>query len=209
MKLYYAPYACSLAPQIVARAAGLDVTSVRVDGRTKTTEHGEDFLAINPKGYVPALVLDDGTLLTEGPVISQYLADLRPDTGLAPAAGTLPRYRLAEMLGYINSELHKSYSPLFRPDTPEATKDERKAYLAKRYALIEAQLEKHPFVLGDAFTIADAYLFTVTRWAAVVKLDLSAFPQLLAYQERIAARPEVQAALAGQSPPKPAGEAKA
>jgi glutathione S-transferase len=200
MKLYYSPGACSLAPHIVARAAGLDVTLVRVDGLTKRTEHGDDFWQINPKGYVPALELDDGTLLTEGPVISQYLADRAPDAKLVPAAGTIERYHLAETLGYINSEIHKTYSPLFRPGTPDATKEERKAYLAKRYALLEAKLAKQPFIAGDTFSIADAYLFTVTSWAPAVKVDLSAFPNLLAYQARIAERPEVRAARAAESP---------
>lgn len=140
MKLYYAPGACSLAPHIVAREAGIDLALERVDTKTKRTETGADYLAINPKGYVPALELDDGSLLTEGPVISQYLADLAPASELAPPAGTMARYRLQEWLGYINSELHKSYSPLFNPATPDATRDERRAYLTRRYALVEQHL---------------------------------------------------------------------
>ncbi|KZC43101.1 UNVERIFIED_ORG: glutathione S-transferase, partial [Rhodanobacter sp. FW104-R5] len=141
------------------------------------------------------LALDNGELLTEGPAIVQYLADLKPESGLAPANGTLARYRLQEMLGYINSEIHKSYSPLFKPDTPEATRAERKEYLTKRYQFIEGVLAKQPFLLGDKFTAADAYLFTVTNWARHVELDLSGFPALLAFQKRVAARPAVQAAL--------------
>lgn len=194
MKLYYSPGACSLAPHIVARAAGLALTLVRVDGRTKLTEDGADFTAINPKGYVPALELDDGSLLTEGPVISQYLADLAPGAGLVPAAGTAARYRVLEMLGYINSELHKGYTPLFRPHTPDATRAESKAHLAKRYALLEARLGEHAFLTGDRFTAADAYLFTVTSWAPHVSLDLTAFPRLRAFQAKVAERPEVIAA---------------
>lgn len=195
MKLYYSPGACSLSPHIVALEAGIPLQLEKVDDKAKRTEHGADFWQINPKGYVPVLVLDSGEVLTEGPAIVQYLADQKPASGLAPANGTLPRYHLQEMLGYINSEIHKSYSPLFKPDTPEATRAERKEYLAKRYQFIEGVLAKQPFLLGDKFTAADAYLFTVTNWAKHVELDLSAFPSLLAFQKRVAARPAVQAAL--------------
>ena len=195
MKLYYMPGACSLSPHIVAREAGIDLQLVKVDGATKRTEDGADFLAINPKGYVPALELDDGQLLTEGPAIVQYLADLKPASGLAPANGTLARYRLQEVLGYINSEIHKSYSPLFKPDTPEATRQERKDYLRKRYAFVEGILAKQPWLLGDHFTVADAYLYTVTNWARHVDFDLSDFPAVLAFQKRVAERPSVEAAL--------------
>lgn len=196
MKLYFSPAACSLAPHIVANELGIPLEVEKVDGKAKKTASGEDFWAINPKGYVPALVLDDGQILTEGPVISQYLADQKPGSGLAPANGSMERYRLQELLGYINSEIHKSYSPLFRDDTPEETRNERKEYLKKRYATIEAHLAAgKPYLTGDTFTVADAYLFTVTNWAKFVKLDLSAFPQLLAFQERVAARPAVLAAM--------------
>ena len=195
MKLYYSPGACSLSPHIVALEAGLPLTLEKVDGKAKRTEHGADFWQINPKGYVPVLELDNGEVLTEGPAIVQYLADQKPASGLAPANGTPARYRLQEMLGYINSEIHKSYSPLFKPDTPEATRTERKEYLTRRYQLIESVLAKQPFLLGDKFTAADAYLFTVTNWAKHVALDLSAFPSLLAFQKRVAERPAVQAAL--------------
>jgi len=195
MKLYYSPGACSLSPRIVALEAGLDLAYEKVDGKAKRTESGNDFWQINPKGYVPALQLDDGAVLTEGPAIVQYLADLRPASALAPANGSLARYRLQEALGYINSELHKSYSPLFNPATPEATREERKEYLRRRYALIEATLTRHPYLLGDDFTVADAYLFTVTRWAQFVDLDLTAFPHLQAFQQLVAARPAVARAL--------------
>jgi glutathione S-transferase len=198
MKLYYHPGACSLAPHIVARALGLNVELVRID-RQKRTEHGADFLAINPKGYVPALQLDDGSVLTEGPVIAQYLADLKPEAGLVPLAGTFERYRVQEMLGYINSELHKTHAPLFRAATPEATREEIRQDLTKRYALIEKQLASSPFIVGERFTIADAYLFTIASWAGFLKLDLSRFPALGAYMARTAERPEVVSALKAES----------
>jgi glutathione S-transferase len=195
MKLYYSSGACSLSPHIVALEAGIDLHLEKVDGKAKRTETGADFWQINPKGYVPALALDNGELLTEGPAIVQYLADLKPESGLAPANGTLARYRLQEMLGYINSELHKTYSPLFKPETPAEVRQERKDYLRKRYALLEGVLAKQLWLLGEHFTVADAYLFTVTNWAKAVELDLSGFPALLAFQKRVAARPAVQAAL--------------
>ena len=195
MKLYYSPGACSLSPHIVAQEAGIALQLEKVDGNAKRTESGQDFWQINPKGYVPVLELDNGELLTEGPAIVQYLADLKPASGLAPANGTLARYRLQEMLGYINSELHKSYSPLFQSGTSPEAREERKAYLRKRYALLEALLAKQPWLLGDHFTAADAYLFTVTNWARLVELDLSEFTALTAFQQRVAARPNVQAAM--------------
>lgn len=195
MKLFYASGACSLSPHIVAREAGIDLRLQKVDLKTKTVAAEGDFLSVNPKGYVPALELDDGEVLTEGPTIVQYLADLKPQSGLAPPAGTLARYRLQEMLGFINSEIHKTYSPLFRPDTPAETRAERQAYLLRRYAVIEKQLEGRKYLFGDTFTVADAYLFTTTSWAPHVKVDLSAFPNLLSFQKRVAARPAVQAAL--------------
>lgn len=195
MKLYYAPGACSLSPHIVALEAGLPIALEKVDLKEKRTAAGADFSKINPKGYVPTLELDDGSILTEGPAIVQYLADLKPAAGLAPANGTFARYELQSWLGFINSELHKSYSPLFKDTTPADTRSERLEYLGKRYAIVEAALAKHPYLTGDHFTAADAYLFTVTRWAAAVKLDLSGFPKLQAFQARVAARPQVKAAL--------------
>lgn len=195
MKLYYAPGACSLAPHIVAHELGIPLELEKVDTRTKQTASGRDFTTINPKGYVPAIELDSGELLTEGPVISQYLADLRPEAGLAPANGTLARYRLQEILGYINSEIHKSYSPLFNPAASAELREDRAQYLQKRYALLESILAASPYLTGDHFTIADAYLFTVTNWARIVKVDLSSFPNLLAFQKRVAERPAVQAAM--------------
>jgi len=195
MKLYYAAGACSLSPHIVALEAGIPVELEKVDTKAKRTASDQDYWLINPKGYVPALALDDGELLTEGPAIMQYLADLKPESGLAPANGTTARYRLQEMLGYINSELHKSYSPLFKPETPDAVREERKEYLRRRYRLLEERLAQHPWLVGDRFTVADAYLFTVTNWARHVALDLSEFPALLDFQKRVAERPAVQTAL--------------
>lgn len=195
MKLYYAAGACSLSPHIVAQEAGIALELEKVDTKAKRTASGADYWAINPKGYVPALVLDNGELLTEGPAIVQYLADQKPESGLAPANGTAARYRLQEMLGYINSELHKTYTPLFKPETPDAVREERKEYLRKRYALIEQHLAKHDWLLGDRFSVADAYLFTVTNWSRHVALDLSEFPALLTFQKRVGERPKVQAAM--------------
>lgn len=195
MKLFYASGACSLSPHIVAHEAGIELRLQKVDLKTKTIASEGDFFAINPKGYVPALELDDGQILTEGTAIVQYLADLKPEKRLAPPAGTLARYRLQEWLGFINSELHKTYSPLFRPDTPAEVRAERQAYLGKRYGLVEKHLAGHSYLLGDSFTVADAYLFTVTSWTGHVKFDLSAFPNLRAFQERIGARPAVKAAM--------------
>lgn len=195
MKLYYAPGACSLSPHIVAREAGLPVELVRVDLKTKQTEDGSDFRDISAKGYVPALVLDDGTVLTEGQAIVQYLADRAPESGLAPPNGTIDRYRLQEALAFIGTELHKTYSPLFNPDTLPQVREERKAYLRKRYALVEDVLSRQDGLIGNGFTAADAYLFTVTNWARFVELDLSEFLALLAFQKRVAARPAVREAL--------------
>ena len=195
MKLYYSPGACSLSPHIVAREAGIDIAMEKVDFSTKTFAGGKDFLAVNPKGYVPALQLDNGEVLTEGPTIVQYLADLKPNSGLAPANGTMERYRLQELLGYINSELHKSFGPLFNPATTAEVRAERVAYLQKRFAFIDGALKGKFFLLGERFSVADAYLFTVTRWASIVKLDLSSFTNLLAFQKRVAARVGVKAAM--------------
>lgn len=198
MKLYLAPGACSLSPHIVAQEAGLSVTLVKVDIRAHKTADGADFFSINPKGYVPALELDDGQILTEGPTIVQYLADLKPEAGLIPPAGTLERVRVEEMLGYINSELHKGYGPLFSDKTAPEVREERSQYLKKRYALVDKALAGKDYLFGTQLTVADAYLFTVTRWAAMVKLDLSDFSNLMAFQERMAQRPAVVAALAAE-----------
>jgi glutathione S-transferase len=198
MKLYFAPGACSLSPHIVAHEAGIPLDLVKVDLASKKLADGGDFWAINPKGYVPALQLDNGEMLTEGTAIVQYLADAKPDSKLAPAAGTIERYRLQEMLGYINSELHKTFGALFSPTTTPEARKEREAYLGKRYALIESRLANQKYLFGDQFTAADAYLFTVTNWANYVKYDLSAFPNLLAFQARVAERPRVRDAMTAE-----------
>ncbi|MCP3170218.1 glutathione transferase GstA [Myxococcus qinghaiensis] len=201
MKLYFSPGACSLSPHIVAHEAGLELQLEQVDTQTKVLKSGGDFWKVNPKGYVPALELEPGEVLTEGPALVQYLSDLRPEAGLMPAAGSRERYRVLEMLGYINSELHKTYAPLFRPTTPDATREERTEYLFKRYKLLEERLATRAYLFGDTFSVADAYLYTVTRWANYVKVDLSGFTNLMAFMERVTARPAVRKALAAEGLP--------
>lgn len=198
MKLFFSPGACSLSPHIVALEAGIDLKLEKVDTRTKTVRVEGDFWKVNPKGYVPALELDDGEILTEGPAIVQYLADLRPESGLAPANGTWARVRLQEALNYITSEIHKTYSPLFNPKVSTEVRQERIEYLRRRYALLDAQLAGRKYLFGDQFTVADAYLFVVTNWAKSTRVDLSDFANLLAFQQRVAARPAVRAALAAE-----------
>jgi len=199
MKLYFSPGACSLSPHIVAHEAGIPLTLVKVDLQAKKVADGSDYWAVNAKGYIPALQLDNGELLTEGPAIVQYLADQKPEAKLIPAAGTFERYRVLEMLGYLNSEIHKTYTPLFRPTTHPDTRKEREEYLRKRYGLIEQRLAKHqPYLFGEQFTVADAYLFTVTNWKNFLKLDFSEFPNLLAFQDRVMARPAVKAAMTAE-----------
>jgi len=204
MKLYYSPGACSLSPHIVAREAGIPLELVKVDLAAKKIAVDGDYLALNPKGYVPALQLEDGSLLTEGPAIVQYLGDRKPESGLVPANGTPERYRMQEMLGYINSEIHKTYSPLFKPQTPEATVEERKAHLKKRYKLIDERLAGRQYLFGDKFSAADAYLFAVTNWAGYVKLDLSEYANLAAFQKRVSQRPAVQEAMRAEKQEKQA-----
>ncbi|MEJ7733855.1 MAG: glutathione transferase GstA [Polyangiaceae bacterium] len=198
MKLYYSTGACSFSPHVVMRELGIPVELVRYDADTRTLESGADFSTINPKMYVPALELEDGQVLTEGPAIVQYLADRKPEAGLAPPNGTVERYRLQEMLGYINSEIHKAYSPLFHASTPAETRADRVAYLTKRYALVDRWLGGKEYLLGGRFGVADAYLYTVTRWARAVKLDLTAFANVKAFMDRVGERPSVQAALAAE-----------
>ncbi|WP_134494192.1 glutathione transferase GstA [Microvirga pakistanensis] len=198
MKLYYAPGACSLAPHIVAREAGLPVTLEKVDLSKHRTETGEDFRAINPKGYVPTITMKDGSLLTEAAAIIQYLADQQPGAGLAPAAGTTERYRLIEWLTFISSEIHKGFGPLWNPATPDSVKASTKDRLASRFAYLDGILAKQPFLMGETFTIADAYLFTVVNWTNIHKVDISSFEHLSAFQARVAARPKVREALAAE-----------
>ena len=198
MKLFYSPGACSLSPHIVALEAGIELKLEKVDVKTKTVTVEGDFWNVNQKGYVPALELDNGEILTEGPAIVQYLADLKPGSSLAPADGTWSRVRLQEMLNYITSEIHKTYSPLFNPKVTSDVRQERIEYLRKRYALLDKQLADRKYLFGDHFTVADAYLFVVTNWAKSTRVDLSDFTNLLAFQKRVAARPAVQAAMAAE-----------
>lgn len=194
MKLYYSPGACSLSPHIVLCEAGLAHELVKVDLKTKRTEHGDDFNAVNPKGYVPTLALDDGSVLTEGPAIVQYLADLAPAAGLVPAAGTLDRVHLQEWLNFISTELHKGFTPLFQGAPSEWQASVRNG-LNKRFGYLAAILERQPYLMGEEFSVADAYLFTILNWTKWVKLDLATWPALGAYLARVAARPGVQKAL--------------
>ena len=205
MKLFYSPGFCSLVPHIVAREAGVDLDLVKVDTKTKTVAAAGDYWAVNPKGYVPALELDDGQVLTEAPVIAQYLADLAPRSGLMPAAGGMERYRVLEMLAYINAEIHRVYDAIFNEATSDAAKAERREYLQRRYGLVEKQLEGRDYLFGAAFTAADAYIYVLTTWSRYVKVDLKGFPNLLAFQKRVAARPGVQAAMRAEGLLKTAG----
>lgn len=198
MKLYFSPGVCSLASHIVVRELNLPVELVKVDLRTKQTSNGEDFSAINKKGYVPALQFDDGSLLTEGVAILQYLADQKPESNLAPINGSLARYKLQEWLTFINSEVHKSYSPLFSQDTPEQTKKTCLDKLDKRHSFVAEHLANHSFLLGEQFTVADAYLFTTMTWAGFFNIDFAKWPALKDYFGRIAARESVQAARAAE-----------
>ncbi len=195
MKLYYSPGACSLSPHIVLQEAGLAYEPVLASTKTHQLKDGTDYYGINPKGYVPLLELDDGQRLTEGPAIVQYIADQVPDKQLAPANGTMARYRLQEWLNFITSELHKGFSPLFNPSMPEEAKAQFRAKLQDRFKLVDSQLAGKTFLMGDVFTVADAYLFTVTNWAPRVDVDLSSHANLVAYRARVGERPAVQAAM--------------
>ena len=197
MQLYFAPGACSLASHNTLREAGLPFDLTRTDVKTKTLEDGSDFFAVNSKGAVPTLRLDDGQILTEGPVILQYLADQKPGT-LLPPAGTLQRYRVQEWLNYITSEIHKTFSPLFNPGAGPEVKDYARATLAKKFDWVEKQLAGRNYLTGETFTIADAYLFTVANWSGAVGIDLGKWPALEAFHARVAARPKVQEAMAAE-----------
>jgi glutathione S-transferase len=195
MKLFFSPGACSLSPHIILREAGLSFELDQVNLGTKQTASGKDFWQINPKGYVPALQLDNGQILTEGPVIVQYLADQVPRKHLAPTAGSLERFHLMEWLNFISTELHKTFSPLFNSKTPEEYRVIARENLTKRIGLVAKQLEKTDFIAGDQFSIADAYLFTVLCWTRHVKLDLAPWPPVVDYMERVGSRPSVHAAM--------------
>jgi len=195
MKLYYSPGACSLSPHIVACEAGIPIELEKVDLAKHKTEGGQDYLTVNPKGYIPALRLDDGSILTEGPAIVQYLADQKPASGLAPSAGTIDRYRLQEWLTFIGTEIHKAFSPLFNPASSDDVKKTAKTAIANRFAYLNDQLAKRQYLLGDKFTVADAYAFTVLSWGKHVGIDLAGWRHLAAYVARVGARPKVQEAL--------------
>jgi glutathione S-transferase len=195
MKLYFSPGACSLSPHIVLREAGLDFELERVDFKTKHTKSGADFNTINPNGYVPTLVLDDGQVLTEGPAIVQYLADLKPDAALAPRNGTMERTRLQEWLNFISTELHKAFSPLFNKAAPEEWKALVREGLGLRLGYVARQLEGKDYLFGNRFSVADAYLFTVLQWTKYVAVDLATWPVLVDYVARVGARPTVKAAI--------------
>lgn len=195
MKLFYKAGACSLSPHIVLRETGLDFTLVTVDTHKKLTEQGEDYLSINPKGQVPALQLNGGTVLTEGVAIVQYLADLKADRQLLAPTGTLARYHTLEWLNFIATELHKGFSPLFRPNTPDEYKPLVRQQLEQKFSYVDNELKESQWLMGSRFTVADAYLFTVMRWAHALKLNLSGLDALNGWFERVAARPAVIAAL--------------
>ena len=198
MKLYYSPGACSQSPHIVLREAGLDFELEKVDLKTKVTEHGEDYTQVNPKGYVPALEIEPGQVLTEGPAIVQFIADKVSASKLAPPPGTMERYQLQSWLNFITSEIHKSFSPLFNGAFPAEAKKLYREQLAKRFDFIEKNLARHPYLMPSGFSVADAYLFVTSGWAPHVGIDLKKWPHLTAYRERIAMRPAVKAALAAE-----------
>lgn len=195
MKLYFSPGACSLAPHIALRESGQDVELVKVDLAKKQTQHGEDYLKINPKGYVPALKLDDGQVFTEAAAVLQYIADRKPASKLAPAAGTLERYRLIEWLTFISSEIHKTLGALYNRNITPEWKDNQLSIFARRADALVEQLEGKRFLMGDQFTIADAYLFTVLSWSGHLKVDLGKWPALREYLARVNARAAVKDAM--------------
>ena len=195
MKLYYSPGACSLSPHIALLEAGLPYDLVKVDLRAKKLENGDDFLKVNPKGQVPALALDSGELITEGPVIVQMIADKAAGKNLAPARDSTERYKLLEWLNFITTELHKNFGPMFSPALADEAKALFKDRVMAKFEYIDSQLTGRDYLMGNHFTVADGYLFTMLSWADRMKFDLSAMPNLLAYKDRVAARPKVQEAL--------------
>lgn len=195
MKLYYSPGACSLSPHIVLHEAGLPYEAILASTKSHKLQDGTDYYTINPLGYVPFLVLDNGDTLHEGPAIVQYLADQVPEKNLAPANGTMARYHLQEWLNFISTELHKGFGPLFNPATPEDYKPAVRERVLGRLQWVDGELANKTYLMGDQFTVADAYLFTVTGWAQFVGVDISGLSNILAYRERMLARPAVQAAM--------------
>jgi glutathione S-transferase len=194
MKLYYSPGACSLAPHIVLHEAGLAFTPVLASTKTHKLADGTDYYTINPKGYVPLLELDDGQRLSEGPVITQYIADQVPDKKLAPPAGTMERYRLMEWLNFLTSEVHKGFSPLFNPAQPEEAKALFRQKIGERLKWVDSQLEGRDYLMGEQFTVADAYLYVLAGWSGAVGVEIGALKHLGAFMQRMNARPAVQAA---------------
>jgi glutathione S-transferase len=195
MKLYYAPGACSLSPHIVAREAGLPIQLQKVNTKDKSMEGGGDFWKVNPRGYVPVLELDNGERLTEGPAIVQYLADQKPEANLAPKNGTLERYRLQEWLNFLTSEVHKQFTPLFKPNTPDEYKKIAKENLANRFKWLDQQLAGKDYLTGKSFSVADAYAFVLLGWTKPTQIDLAQWPNLQAFHKRVAARPKVKEAM--------------
>jgi glutathione S-transferase len=198
MRLYYSPAACSLAPHIVAREAGVPLDLVKVDLKAKVTEDGADFLAINPKGSVPALYLDAGDILTESVAIIQFIADMAPDAKLMPATGTFERYRALEWLNFVATELHKSFSPLWRSGTPNEMRAVIKNVLADKFTHLDQCLSTRSYLLGDGFAAPDAYTFTILSWGPHVGIELAQWPNLADYVQRISARPAVREAVAAE-----------
>ena len=195
MKLYYSPGACSLSPHIALHEAGIAFEPVLASTKSHKLQDGTDYYGINPLGYVPMLELDDGTRLREGPAIVQYIADMAPLKNLAPASGTLQRYRLQEWLTFIGTEIHKGFSPLFNPAMPEEAKKISRERLATRYTWLDKELEGKEFLMGEHFSVADGYLFTVTNWAKLQSVDLTPYPHVQAWHARVGARPAVQSAM--------------
>jgi len=195
MKLYYSPGSCSLASHIVLAESGLPYATTRVNLKDKTTETGEDYNKINPKGYVPCVQLDNGAMIGENTALLAYLGELKPAAGLMPAAGTLENFRVREWLGFVSSEMHKNCSPFFRPNTPEATLEFQRDVLKKRLSYLESELAGKSYLTGQNFTPADAYLFVVLNWFGKVGIDLAAYPNVKAFHARVAARPAVKKAM--------------
>jgi glutathione S-transferase len=198
MKLYYSPGACSLSPHIALEEAGLKYEAIKAPTKTHKLDDGTDYYTINPLGYVPFLVLDDGSTLREGPAIVQYIADQVPAKNLAPANGSMARYKLQEWLTFIGVEVHKNFSPLFSPATPDDVKTASRDKIANRLKFVDGELAGKQYLMGDTFSVADPYLFTVTNWAALTGVDLSSYSNLLAFRARVAARPAVVAAMTAE-----------
>ncbi len=198
MKLYYNPAVCSLSPHIALREAGIPFELVKVDIRAHTVADGSDYYKINPKGYVPVLQLDNGELLTEGLAIVEYIADLKPEANIAPPHGTMARHRMREWLAFISTEIHKGFGPLFNRNLPDDQKQATREKLGSRLTWVEQQLQGKTYLLGDQFSVADGYLFTVLGWGKWTGVEIAQWPGLVAFCERVGARPKVQEAIAAE-----------